>query len=169
MNRTIKITIFLAIVACLSGLSIGIVNSFTAPIIEENAKIAEKKNLELIFPDGEFIEIDYEDIDKVILGIYEVEGKGFVFKASCKGYNSSNPIVTLIGMDLNGTIINVIALQEQETKGVGTKCFEEENVVKLYIGKTLDQEVDGITGATFTSDAMKTMISKAQEAFKEVK
>ena len=50
--KTVKITLFLAIVACLSGLSIGLVNSFTSPIIEQNAIAAEKQNLELIFPNG---------------------------------------------------------------------------------------------------------------------
>ena len=127
------------------------------------------KNLELIFPNGNFTAVDYTDDDGVITGVYKVADKGFVFKASAKGYNASNPIVTLIGMDTEGVIVNVVALEEQETKGVGTKCFEEENVQKLYIGKTLDQQVDGITGATFTSEAMKTMIGKAQEAFREVK
>ena len=167
--KTVKITLFLAIVACLSGLSIGLVNSFTSPIIEQNAIAAEKQNLELIFPNGNFTAVDYTDDDGVITGVYKVADKGFVFKASAKGYNASNPIVTLIGMDTEGVIVNVVALEEQETKGVGTKCFEEENVQKLYIGKTLDQQVDGITGATFTSEAMKTMIGKAQEAFREVK
>ena len=167
--KTVKITLFLAIVACLSGLSIGLVNSFTSPIIEQNAIAAEKQNLELIFPNGNFTAVDYTDDDGVITGVYKVADKGFVFKASAKGYNASNPIVTLIGMDTEGVIVNVVALEEQETKGVGTKCFEEENVQKLYIGKTLDQQVDGITGATFTSEAMKIMIGKAQEAFREVK
>ena len=167
--KTFKITLFLAIVACLSGLSIGLVNSFTSPIIEQNAIAAEKQNLELIFPNGDFTSIDYKDDDGVITGVYKVSDKGFVFKATAKGYNASNPIVTLIGMDSDGVIVNVVALEEQETKGVGTKCFEEENVQSLYIGKTLDQQVDGVTGATFTSEAMKTMIAKAQEAFREVK
>ena len=167
--KTVKITLFLAIVACLSGLSIGLVNSFTSPIIEQNAIAAEKQNLELIFPNGNFTAVDYIDDDGVITGVYKVADKGFVFKATAKGYNASNPIVTLIGMDTEGVIVNVVALEEQETKGVGTKCFEEENVQNLYIGKTLDQQVDGITGATFTSEAMKIMIGKAQEAFREVK
>ena len=166
--KTFKITLFLAIVACLSGLSIGFVNSFTSPIIEQNAIKAEKVNLELIFPGGDFASIEYKE-DDAILGVYEVKDQGYVFKATAKGYNSSTPIVALVGMDTNGTIVNVVALEEQETSGVGSKCFEEANIQKLYIGKTIDQEVDGITGATFTSDAMKTIIHKAQKAFKEIR
>lgn len=167
--KTFKITLFLAIIACLSGLSIGMVNNFTEPIIKENALKAEKENLELIFPDGDFNIIDYKDDDEVIINAYKVSKKGYVFKATATGYNSSTPIVVLIGMDEEGTIVNVIALEEQETNGVGSKCFEETNIQKLYLGKTIDQQVDGITGATFTSDAMKTMITKAKEAFRKIK
>ena len=163
--KTLKITLFLAIVACLSGLSIGIVNNFTAPIIEQNALGAEKESLEMIFPGCDFALISFEDNDGVIIGAYEAIETGFVYKATAKGYNASNPIVVLIGMDYDGKIVNVIALEQQETNGVGTKCFDEENVKNLYIGKTIDQEIDGIAGATFTSDAMKLMIKKAQEAF----
>lgn len=169
MNKTLKLVLFLAIVSALSGLSIGLVNSFTAPIINENAIAAEKKNLEVIYPGGEFTSIDYVDSDAVIIGAYKVEGQGYVFKATAKGYNSSTPIIALIGMDNDGTVINVVALQQSETSGIGSRCFEEENIKSLYVGKTVNEEADALTGATFTSNAMKTMIAKAQEAYGKIK
>lgn len=169
MNKTLKLVLFLAIVSALSGLSIGIVNSFTAPVINENAIAAEKKNLEVIYPGGDFKAVDYVDSEGVIIGAYKVEGQGFVFKTTAKGYNSSNPIVVLIGMDNNGTVTNVVELQQSETSGIGSKCFEKENIQSLYVGKTVDQEPDMLTGATFTSNAMKTMIIKAQEAYGKIK
>ena len=49
------------------------------------------------------------------------------------------------------------------------KCFEKENIQSLYVGKTVDQEPDMLSGATFTSNAMKTMIIKAQEAYGKIK
>ena len=52
MKKTIKLVLFLAIVSAISGLSIGYVNSFTEPVIKENAIAAEMKNLEVIFPGG---------------------------------------------------------------------------------------------------------------------
>ena len=169
MKKTIKLVLFLAIVSAISGLSIGFVNSLTEPVIEKNAIAAEMKNLEVIFPGGEFTSVDYTDSEGVILSAYKVEGKGFVFKATAKGYNSSTPIIALIGMDDNGTIVNVVALQQAETSNIGTRCFEKENVKSMYVGKTIDEEPDMYTGATFTSNAMKTMIIKAQEAYGKVK
>lgn len=169
MNKTLKLVLFLAIVSAISGLSIGIVNSFTTPIINENAIAAEKKNLEVIYPGGKFTAIDYSDSEGIVIGAYKVEGQGYIFKTTATGYNSSTPIIILIGMDNDGTITNVIDLQQAETSNIGSRCFEEDNIKSLYIGKTIDEEPDMYTGATFTSTAMKTMIIKAQEAYGKVK
>jgi len=169
MNKTIKLVLFLAVVSCVSGLSIGIVNSFTEPVINKNAINAEKSNLEVIFPGGDFNIIEYQDDSDTILGVYEVVGKGYIVKATGKGYNSSNPIIVLIGLDTDGTIVNIAPLQQAETSGIGSKLFETDNINKLYVGKTLDSSIDGISGASFTSNAMKTMIQKAFEVYKKVK
>lgn len=168
MKKSLKLVLFLAIVAAISGLSIGIVNQYTEPVIKQNAVNAEKKNLELIYPESEFSALDYEDKDGVIIGAYAVEGKGYVFKTTATGYNSSTPIITLIGMDNDGTITNVIALQQSETNNIGSHCFEKKNIQSLYVGKTVEEEPDMYAGATFTSTAMKTMIQKAQEAYLKV-
>ena len=169
MNKTFKLVTFLAIVAAISGLSIGIVNSFTAPRIEENAIAAEKANLEIIYPGGEFISIDCADDEGVVIGAYEVKDKGYIFKATAKGYNSSNPIIALVGMDKDGKVINVIPLQQAETSGVGTKCFEEGNINNFYIGKAPNDDIDVLTGATFTSKAMISIIENSHKMYEQVK
>ena len=169
MNKTVKLVLFLAIVSAISGLSIGLINSVTEPVIEQNAIKSEKEKLEIIYPGAEFIALDYEDADGVVLSIYGVKDKGYIVKATSKGYNSSTPIIALVGLDADGTVTNVIALEHAETSGVGSKCFEDENVQNLYIGKKLDEEVDVLSGATFTSNAMKTIIAKSFEAYKSVK
>lgn len=169
MNKTLKLVLFLAIVAAISGASIGLVNQFTEPVIKANALAAEKKNLEVIYPGGEFEVIDYTDPEGVVIGAYAVKGKGYVFKATAQGYNSGTAIIALIGMDESGTITNVVALQQAETNGIGSKCFDKQNIKSLYVGKKIDEEPDMLTGATFTSNAMKTMIIKAKEAFGNIK
>lgn len=169
MNKTLKLILFLAIVSAISGLSIGLVNQFTEPVIKENAVAAERKNLEVIYPGGDFGPIDYVDSEGVIIGAYSVKDQGYIFKATATGYNSGTPIIVLIGMDNDGTVTNVVSLQNAETSGIGSKCFDTENIKNLYIGKTVGEEPDMLTGATFTSTAMKTMIIKAQEAYGKVK
>ena len=169
MNKTFKLVLFLAIVSAISGFSIGMVNSFTAPKIEANAIEAEKRSLEIIYPGSEFTNIEFEDEEGVVLNVYAVKDKGYVFKGTAKGYNASNPIICLIGLDVDGSITNVVALQHSETSGVGSKCFEQENIDELYIGKQVKEEIDVLSGATFTSNAIKTIINRAQEVYLEIK
>lgn len=169
MNKTIKLVLFLAVVSAISGLSIGLINGVTEPVIEANAAAAEKATLELIYPGSEFEVIECEDAEGVVIGAYSVKDKGFIFKATAKGYNSSNPIICLVGLDLDGKVTSVIPLQQAETSGVGSKCFEEANIQNNYVGKGPAEEVDIISGATYTSKAMKTIISRSQEIYLEVK
>ena len=63
MNKTIKLAVFLGIVAAISGLLLGFVNSITEPIIEAKALEAEKANLEIMYPNGEFDVANYKDED----------------------------------------------------------------------------------------------------------
>lgn len=163
MKKTITLVLFLGIVAAVSGLCISLVNDVTSPIIAENDIASEKANLELMFPNAEFTVIDYSGDDDAVLGIYEVKDIGYVVKVEGYGY-SSTPIVALIGMDKDLTVLDVIILSNQETNGFGSRCFERDFVEKGYIGKKKDEEVDMLSGATLTSTAMKKMINSARMA-----
>ena len=161
MNKTLKLVLFLAIISAISGLLIGSVNDLVEPKIEENALKAEESNLKLIFPNGDFEKIDFSDDTGVVTAVYKNDG-GYVVKATATGYNSSTPIIVLVGFDNEGTIIAVQTLQQQETNGYGARVFETDNLNSLYIGKDINTTVDMLTGATYTSTAMKQIMSTAQ-------
>ena len=48
MNKTLKLTLFLAIVSAIAGAALGFANNVTAPIIAENALKAEKATLKIV-------------------------------------------------------------------------------------------------------------------------
>ena len=169
MNKTIKLAVFLGVVAAISGLLLGFVNSITEPIIEAKALEEEKANLELMYPNGEFEVVNYSDDDDVIISVYKANGTDYVFKATAIGYNSSTPIIALVGVDSKGAITNVVTLQQQETNGIGSKVFESENINNLYVGKDNINDIDMLSGATFTSTAMKTIMTNVFEALGEMK
>lgn len=169
MNKTIKLAIFLGVVAAISGLLLGFVNSITEPIIEAKALEEEKANLEIMYPNGEFEVVNYEDKDDVIISVYKANGTDYVFKATATGYNSSTPIIALVGVNSKGAITNVVALEQQETNGIGSKVFDSENINKLYVGKDNIDDVDMLSGATFTSTAMKTIMTNVFEALGDMK
>ena len=167
MKKTLTLVLFLGIVSALSGLCIGFVNGITAPIIEANMLKAEQENLELMYPAKTFNKIEYQGDDKNILGIYEVENEAYIVKAQGFGY-SSTPIVALVGFDLEGKTTGVVILSNQETNGFGSRCFEEDFILNAYVGKGLNDDIDMISGATFTSEAMKNIIAISRNAILEL-
>ncbi len=85
-----------------------------------------------------------------------------------EGYNGATPLEVYIK---NNKIVKVVPLKSQEgikyvamvKKGMLTK-YENMNVKKGTV-----QDVDGVTGATFTSDAYKENIKRAVEYYKKHK
>ena len=164
MKKALLLVVFLGIVSAVSGLCVGYVNSITAPIIEERLIAAEKETLEMMFPNAEFEAI--KEDNEYVTSIYRVAQGGYAVKFETKGYNGSTPIICLVGFDQDGTIFDLIVLQQQETDGFGTRVFEDANIDTLYVGKTLDQGVDLLSGATVTSSAMQRALTSVQEFIK---
>jgi len=164
IKKILHLALFLAIVSALAGAVIGLANEVTSPIIAGNDIAAEKANLELMYPNGEFAAVDYSGDDSNILGIYSVSGEGYVIKASATGYNTSTPIIVLIGFDESGTTTAIQVLQQQETSGIGSKVFEADWLNSTYVGKTSSDSIDTMSGATFSSTAMQNIMASAFEA-----
>ena len=166
MNKTIKLLLFLGIISGLSGIAIGSLNDVLEPIIEENDHKVLLENINEIFPDSDFETLDYKN--STVKSVYKVDGNGYVVETTATGYNNNTAIDILIGFDEQGTIIAIKTLTQQETNGYGSKCFEESNIEKNYLNKAIDEDVDGVSGATLTSNAMKKMINEARSAIKEL-
>lgn len=169
MKKALILVLFLGIISAIAGIGVGAVNNVTEPIITERLLAAEKQNLEKMFPGAEFAPIeDIDTDDGLVTGAFEVVGKGYAMKVETTGYNSSTPIILLIGFDNDGVITDVMALQQQETDGFGTKVFEDENIDSLFVGKGLDEKTDLLSGATVTSTAVQGAIASAQNLLKEI-
>ena len=166
MAKTIKLLLFLGIISGISGIAIGSLNEVLSPVIAANDEKTLKESLNEIFPDSEYETIDYSD--STVKNVYKVEGKGYIVETKATGYNNNTAIDVLIGFDLDGTIVAVKTLTQQETNGYGSKCFEEANIEKNYLNKTIDEDVDMVSGATLTSNAMKKMIDAARDVIRSV-
>ena len=165
MKKTILLAVFLAVVAGLSGAALSLVNSITAPIIEEAAIAKEKENLVKIYPGGEFkqVETDLEGFPG-IAGVYETTGKGYVYKCSVQGYGST-PIVFLVALDNDGTYKGYEVVDcSSETSGFGSKVAEEPFISSVK-GKNIGDSIDIISGATISSSAVVDGISQAADHY----
>ena len=166
--KNIKLGLFLGIIAALSGLCMSLVNGFTEPVIKENLIKAEKANLELMYPGANFSAVEkFNDETGLIQGVYEVEGKGYVFKLSGFGY-SSTEIIFLAGFNSNGEVENILSLQNAETSGIGSKAFEADYIATLKKAGA-DKDFELISGASKTSGAIVRGLNAAREVLAEIK
>ena len=108
--KILKLALFLAVVAGLSGAALSSVYEMTDPVIQEAKIASEKENLVKIYTSGEefkAVETNLSDYP-ALQAVYEASSggsvKGYVYKCSVTGYGgASTPIVYLIALDKDGT------------------------------------------------------------------
>ena len=163
MGKIIKLALFLAVVAGISGAALSAVYEVTNPIIQEAKIAAEKENLVKIYASATF-EAKETDLSeyKTIAGVYEAVGQGYVYKCSVVGYGgASAPIEFLIALDNDGTYKGYVVLScTGETKGFGDKVSLPD-FANSIIGKNIGDSIDTISGATISSKAVVGGIKEA--------
>lgn len=161
--KIVKLALFLAVVAGLSGAALSFVYSVTDPIIQEAAIASEKENLVKIYPSAEFKAVETDTSEySAIQGVYEAEGTGYVYKCSVVGYGGgSTPIVYLIALDNDGTYKGYEVIDcSGETSGFGSKVGEQ-SFKDGIVGKNIGDSIDTISGATISSSAVVEGIEQA--------
>ena len=170
MAKILKLTLFLAVVAGLSGAALSFVYEMTDPIIQEAKIASEKENLVKIYSSAEFKAIEDTDTSKYasIQGIYEAVGSGYVYKCSVTGYGgASTPIVYLIALDNDGTYKGYEVIDcSGETSGFGSKVAEQPFKDGI-VGKNIGDAIDTISGSTVSSSAVVTGIEEATAHYEE--
>ena len=173
-------------VGMMCGLLIAVVYSGTLPIIERNKAEALEKAVFAVLPGAarrETIELDGGEVHAG----FNVDGKlvGVAIEASSMGY--ADLVTLLYGYSPEDeTIIGIRVLTSKETPGLGDKIEKDEaflrnfealdarldasggsvanRIVTVKSGtKTEPWQIDGITGATITSNAVGEALGKSTE------
>lgn len=163
--------ILLGVLCGVCGLLLAVVNSITAPVIADNQLAKVKDNLEVIFPGGDFKDVSgtylSDDESGLIDAIYTAKGEGTIFTVHGTGYNSSG-LTFMVGFDTDGKIAGFMALEQNETSGIGSEVFSDDFASK-YKGVGTSDEIPMKSGATLTSNAVKSGIQAAQKMLSVVK
>lgn len=165
----IKPVLVLLIIAAVVAALLAFVHNVTEPIIEENTRIAaEKARQEVLEGATSFTEIPYDAEQFNITSAYkEDSGLGYVFTSANKGYGGD--VVVTVGLDADGNIVGIKADVSTETSGVGSKAGAEK-YLSNFMGISGDVDgIDTISGATYSSTAVKTGVASVLEAFAELK
>ena len=171
-NNTFVLAFKLCLICLVVGVGLALLNSVTAPRIEES--LIKEKNAAMaeVLPDCEFEEVT----DAVYKGVSGGETVGYtVSVVSDKGYGGN--IEMIVGFKDDFTIAGIKFITMPETPGIGTKVEEEAGFVKSFLGKkdtvivkgapVKDNEIEGITGATISSKAVNYGVNEAERLLKE--
>ena len=170
MRDILKPAVRLMIFATVAALLLAVVNAFTAGRIEINTR--EKINAARceVIGDYSFEEAD-ADISgaKYITGVYRAmdgeECAGYVYELESRGYGGT--IYICLGIDTDGCITGVKVSSHVETKGLGTDA--EYKFMAGFVGLDASagsaMQVDGISGATISSNAVKNAVDEADEHY----
>lgn len=169
-NSSVYKMIVLGVLCAVCGLLLSGINAITAPLIKANQLATVKANLEQIYPGADFEDVTdkYLSMDTTgyVDGIYEAKGKGYIFTLHGIGYNS-NGFTFMVGFDNDGKVSGYTALEQNETNGLGSRCFEADYTSQI-LSLTSADPVPLLSGATLTSTAVQGGIDAAKAIFNEI-
>ena len=158
----------LAGICLVAAALLGYTHLVTEPIITQmKEKAAQESRIAVLPGAASFTEVDCDTEALGITGAFrEDNGLGYVITAENKGYGGN--VAATVGLDQDGNIVGILADVSSETQGVGTKVGLPD-FLDQYIGNAHPDQVDGISGATFSSTAMKQNVAAIIHACQEIK
>lgn len=180
-NESIKDTIILTLITVIAGLLLGVVYEITKEPIAAEQKRAKEEAYKEVFADADTFEVITVDETKVKEKLSE-EGYNVTINEAMKVYDKSSNVIGYVltvtdhegyggdiqfamGVKSDSTVNGISFLAISETAGLGMKAAEED-FMKQFAGKnvksfrytkngaSVDEEIDAISGATITTNAV---------------
>jgi electron transport complex protein RnfG len=163
MKDTIKYSLILFFICLIAGLLLSVVYAVTQPRIQQVKLQQQERAIRSVLPEAGKIQ-KVEKGDLVYHEALDNEGRllGYIFIPEAKGYSSIIRAVVAVSPDAK--IIAVKILEQNETPGIGTKITDEK-FLQGFKGKTKDDSIDTITGATISSRALIKSIRETMQRF----
>lgn len=166
MGDTLKLAARLMLCALAAALMLAIVNALTAGRIAENNRKKMNAARSEVIGDYEFVDVDADITGaEYITGVYRaLDGEkcaGYVYELESRGYGGA--VYLCVGVSAEGTVTGVNVSAHSETKGLGADAGAR--FTGSFAGLTATagaaDEVDAMTGATISSDAVKKAVGEA--------
>lgn len=180
MKKVLQMIYVLTFVGLVSGATLAVVYQYADPLIAENQANETKKAIYKIFPAAK----DYEEetiAGEAVFRVNDKEGNllGYAFVAAGNGYQGTIKLMAGIKKDLE-TLVGIEVLESQETPGLGQEITQAKFRVQfrglkaspeiLYVKNqkpTKPNEIEAITGATVSSNAVVAILNEKIKVIKE--
>lgn len=195
MNTILKNTISITVITLVAGLALGVVQDITAGPIATQQEKSKEEAYKTVFEDADKFEAYSADdglaaaladngftaqtIDEIMVAEDSSgETLGYAFTVTdSEGYGGD--IQFAMGVQNDGTLNGISILSISETAGLGMKAntdsfkdqFKNKKVEKFSYtktGATSDDQIDAISGATITTNAMTNGVNAGLCAFRYV-
>lgn len=189
MKEIFKTGVVLLIICFVAALSLAFTNEITKDKIAEQRMMANELAKKEVLPAA----ATFQDVDEDLL-LELIESYSPIIEAYI-GYNDSNEVVGIVfkstptafggaievvtGIELSGEVIGLRIGSHQETPGLGAKAADADFYAQ-YAGKSTESyigvsktaasgnDIQAITGATITSDAVTVGANASIDAFKMI-
>ncbi len=169
-SSIVKIALNLILTCFVSGCIIGLVYFVTGPIATVKAEQMKEASMKSLVPDADkFIEVP----GQADTFIAEKGGQiaAYIIPTAPKGYGG--PIKMLTAVAVDGSVIDYVVLEANETPGLGDKGAQSPFKDQI-IGRTIDKlevtkepnqpdKIQALTGATISSRAYSAGVKEAIE------
>lgn len=159
MKNKLMPTIVLTCICIIVALLLAVVNTITAPKIEQLQYEKEQAALAKVYPNGNnFVDISTDRLPASVTKAYTEDGGGYVFQMTVTGYKSG--LIIMCGIDPDGNVTGADFIKSSETLSA------EVGLGQSYIGQNSDSfEPILVSGATKTTNAYANAIKAALEAY----
>lgn len=174
-ETSVKPVVVLSVIALIVSLLLAMVNSFTAPIIEDNQKAATLAAYVDVMPTVSSAS-DLEEVTDYttenITGAVKATDGSLAIKAEEKGFDGGI-LSVIIGFDTNGTVTGIWVDSSTQTKGIGSNVATD-SFLAQFDGMdgtqniTLGQGYDAYSGATISSKALFAAINDCINCYNEL-
>lgn len=181
-KKIVSLGLILFTVTAITGLILGFVHEITAGPIQKTQERLKTEALAAALPEADSfspLEVAGKS-DAIVKDVQEAKKAGnpagYCITVTPKGY--AGPVELVVGITSEGGVRAIRILNQSETPGLGAKAplpffsgqFDNKKVEKLTVVKappsTLDQ-IQAISGATITSDAVVTGVNAALDYWKK--
>ena len=185
IKKILKDTMVLLVITLVSGLLLGLAYEITNPIITARKEKEKQESYMGVFTDAASMETREDLIEEAadvlaaagvaekitdVMEVKDASGNviGYAMSISTNGFKGE--IIIAYGYAVDGTSVGIDILTSSETSGLGSLASEPEfkdqyasklvdsfSVVKM--GASADSEINAISGATRTSDAVTRAVN----------
>ena len=170
-ETSVKPVVVLSVIALIVNLLLAMVNSFTAPIIEDNQKAATLAAYVDVMPTVSSAS-DLDEVTDYTTGAVKATDGSLAIKAEEKGFDGGI-LSVIIGFDTNGTVTGIWVDASTQTKGIGSNVATD-SFLAQFDGMdgtqniTLGQGYDAYSGATISSKALFAAINDCINCYNEL-